>query len=464
MKKIFEKHGLFKVLSIALFVVALLTWLIPSGSFDGTSVVIDKVTPVGLTDLFTYSYLSFYHFSAIVIFLLVLGGFYGVLSVTKGYNALVDKIAKFVKGRELIFTVVVSLLFAVVASISSEIYHLFLFAPFVISIIRRAKMDKITAFCVTFGSILVGIFGATFSSAIVGNMLSVFSVEYTDVMYYKIGMFVFAFLALNLFNCLHISNGKKAEEQDELFVVEEVSGKARMWPIITVFAILLVLQILAFIDWNGSFAVTTFTEFNTWLNDIKIGDVNIVSRIFGTLTEFGQWHLFILSMVVAFFGTIGALLSKTKLNDVIEGALDGARKMLKPLIIVMMIYSICVLSVLFPVIPTITDWIINLADGVKLFLSGIASFVASILSVEMRYVLVNAGSIIASTGVTGTSLALVTQATYGLVQFFAPTSVILMFGLSYLDISYKKYFKNMWKFILVLLAGVIVLTTLLIVL
>ena len=44
--------------------------------------------------------------------------------------------------------------------------------------------------------------------------------------------------------------------------------------------------------------------------------------------------------------------------------------------------------------------------------------------------------------------ALILQATNGIIKFFAPTSAILMFGLSMLDIKYKDYFKYIWKFLL----------------
>ena len=47
---------------------------------------------------------------------------------------------------------------------------------------------------------------------------------------------------------------------------------------------------------------------------------------------------------------------------------------------------------------------------------------------------------------------------YGLVQLIAPTSVILVAGLTYLDISYKEYLKNIWKPVLVALAVIILLT------
>ena len=39
----------------------------------------------------------------------------------------------------------------------------------------------------------------------------------------------------------------------------------------------------------------------------------------------------------------------------------------------------------------------------------------------------------------------------GLVQIIAPTSALVMLGLSYLEIPYKKWFKHIWKFFVIML-------------
>jgi uncharacterized ion transporter superfamily protein YfcC len=49
----------------------------------------------------------------------------------------------------------------------------------------------------------------------------------------------------------------------------------------------------------------------------------------------------------------------------------------------------------------------------------------------------------------------------GLVQVIAPTSVIAIFGLSYLDIPYKKWIKYIWKFFLIMLALLLIIFALL---
>ena len=49
----------------------------------------------------------------------------------------------------------------------------------------------------------------------------------------------------------------------------------------------------------------------------------------------------------------------------------------------------------------------------------------------------------------------------GLVGFVAPTSAIMLLGLTYLDIPYKKWIKYIWKFALVMLALLLIIFVLL---
>ena len=49
----------------------------------------------------------------------------------------------------------------------------------------------------------------------------------------------------------------------------------------------------------------------------------------------------------------------------------------------------------------------------------------------------------------------------GLVSMFTPTSIVLMLGLSYCDIPYKKWFAYIWKFLLGMLVCLLVIFALL---
>ena len=62
------------------------------------------------------------------------------------------------------------------------------------------------------------------------------------------------------------------------------------------------------------------------------------------------------------------------------------------------------------------------------------------------------------------AIAFALQALYNFMMLFAPTSVGLVIGLYYLNIPYNKWFKYIWKLLLVLFIVIIVTTTIIYVL
>ena len=79
----------------------------------------------------------------------------------------------------------------------------------------------------------------------------------------------------------------------------------------------------------------------------------------------------------------------------------------------------------------------------------------SIFAVDFQFVVGLIGSLFATFENAQIS-ALILQAAYGFVGFIAPTSAVLMLGLSMLDIKFKDYFKGIWKFLLALLIVIFV--------
>lgn len=84
MKKSIKKHDLFKIIGIAILFTALLTWIIPVSQYTGTEMYVGEISRLGIANLFASGVYSLSTMLYQVTFLLVLGGFYGLLSVTSG--------------------------------------------------------------------------------------------------------------------------------------------------------------------------------------------------------------------------------------------------------------------------------------------------------------------------------------------------------------------------------------------
>lgn len=204
MKKFFEKHDLVKIALCMILLTVILSWIIPQGYFNAGELVKGEITRVGLFDFVTYGLLGMYYFTVLVTFFFVLGAFYQFLSKLGAYQKLTDKIAAKVKGKEILFSLIISFVFAALASIVNEYLVLVAFMPFIITICSKLKMDKISSFVTTFGAMLVGILGSTISAKVAGMNVQYLSVAYTDNLLEKILLFAIAFIVYSLFNIRHL--------------------------------------------------------------------------------------------------------------------------------------------------------------------------------------------------------------------------------------------------------------------
>lgn len=470
MKKFFEKHDLFKIVGIVALVAILLTWLIPASSFSGSEMVVSEITRIGLNDLFTDVLLSAYYFAIIITFLLILGGLYQVLSKTSGYQTIVERIAKFLKGKELWFVLIVSFLFAVLTSISNEIYQLLIFVPFIITIILKLKMSKITALSTTFGSMLIGVIGATFSPMILEYLNSYLTLTYTSELVTKIMLFVVTYVSFNFFNYMHIKKtlkNKVDETKDDKFELPEKTEKGKIWPLVVVLSFLAFFIIVGYISWEASFGVTIFNSFHTWLIGLSILEVPVISYVLGTSSAFGLWDLYTIQMIMLIATVVIAGIYKIKFDELLRSFGEGAKKMLKPILIALMIYVVCIFTVMFPVVPTIVSWMMGAVKDVATFggvlLTSLSAIIASVFNVELRYAVSSLIPYYASVFGSETAnpvISIIFQSFYGFVQFFAPTSLMLMLGLSYLEIPYKEWFKYIWKFVVGLFVIILIIVCL----
>lgn len=468
-KSMFEKHDLLKIVLLAVVVTVVLTWIIPYGYVSGGTYTKYDLGRQGLSDIMLSGIYSAQFFIQQLMFILFVGIFYGVLSHIAGYKAFVSKIANKLKGKEKGFVLVSSLIMTLLTSFLSQTYVILIFVPFIINIASKMNIDKITAFLCTFGSMLIGILGATYGSegfVYFINYLNYYqTVAITEEIGVRFGILALGFILFNFFTIRHMKKIKKNEDKiEDLFVVEEEkSKKVKVWPMIVFLSVLALFTILGYVNWKDCFNVTIFDKFHTWLTELAIGDYTILSYILGNnAAAFGAWDLYTIMIVMAIILLLSIIIYGVKFDDVIESAIEGIKKLVKPIIILLLIYVVFVFVYWCPFTVTICNWITNFADGFNPFLATISATVSSLFHIDFGYAGYALGDIITTTYGQSYNIGIIVYVTMnGLVGLVAPTSAILLLGLSYLDIPYKKWMKHIWKFALMMLALLLVIFTLL---
>ena len=99
-----KKNTLFKIIAITAFVLAVLSWILPASATSGTELASLGLVRVSLYEFLYYPLLAVQFFLQPFLFVLAVGGLYGILNETGKYRNILEKIAKSLK-RNSIFNI-----------------------------------------------------------------------------------------------------------------------------------------------------------------------------------------------------------------------------------------------------------------------------------------------------------------------------------------------------------------------
>lgn len=514
------KHNTVKVVLVTLLVFMLLSWILPAAYFQGSYIEQGRVQ-MGIADLFSYPTTALSYFGYIAVYLLVVGGFYGVLNKIGAYRTLLDKLsASFKKHGKVILSAMMVLL-AVITSICGLQLGLIMFFPFLVSLILLMGYDKIVAALTLVGSTMIGIAGSTFAFSNTNIIMSTLSLKITSNMLVKVIILVLGLVLLILNTMLYISKiekeakkakkKQKAEEKKEAkttktskstkktaekgtkttkkttkktvaaekveevkvitaekteeFIPTKIKGKHKVWPLAVVFSLMFIIMILAFISWTGAFNNTLFEDITENVKKFEIFDFALFGKILGNVQAFGNWTLIDLMGIMIISLGLLMVVYKIKFRDGLEAFAEGAKKALEPAVLVVLIYTILVAVTYHPFQLVIYKFLFGFTKGFNIITSTIAAMLASLFNADPLYAFQSVLPYLTSLVSKKSTLAIagvVYQSVYGVTMLVAPTSVVLMTVLSYLGISYKEWFKNIWKLLLELLALLLIIFVILI--
>lgn len=470
-----KKYGLFKVLTVLLVLVIIATYFIDSRQ-GGKSYL-------ALGDVFLNYLQSFYYFFDTALFILVVGGFYGLLNRIPAYKKMLKSIVNRIGNKRKLFVVIITILFALISSLTGFNVLLLLVIPMFISVILLLGYDKLVALSATIGSIVVGFVGGVFVT--VKDPSSYYTVSYTTFDKFvgldshftnvlpRIALFVIAVTIFVLYIINHIkkvelgNSSYELSKVDNLFVeVKDRTGKKieisedkkiMVWPLIVGLFLIFVFIVLGYFPWGDLFKIEIFNDFHTWLTGLKIGDYAVfTSLVSNSFTSFGTWGNlgnYMMAIVVVFvIMIILALVYSIKFEDAMDGFLYGMKKMLPSVLIVGLSYTVLVSCYNNGFVESV----VTLAGerlGDNAIVHSLLVMLGSVLNVDLYYTTTSVFTSITATLSEQANLsvyAVMFQSLFGLVQLVGPTSILLLIGLSYLEVPYKTWLKYIWRFVVAL--------------
>lgn len=463
-------NTLFVVIFTVLFV-ALLTWILPITFING-EFVSQARSQIGLFDLFTYPTYLVYNFVYILVYVLIVGAFYAVLNKTGAYRQILDGLVKFLKGKEILFAIILTLVSSVIVSFTGFTYEMVLVFPFIIALVLMLGYDKIVASLMTLGPVITGIMGSTFSKVVNGTFIGLLNangtvVSYTDLIWVKIILLVVlnAFLVgyVIFYSKKHSLGNNKLEEN--IFVPEKTKEVHKKWPLITLLVITLVVMVLSTINWADAFKITFFTDVLEKINSLTVGGFNIWEKLLGTIVAFGKWtyneyFVFLLIMVLVI-----KIAYKVKFEEFFDAIYDGMRNYIYAAGVMLLAYTVLICTSNHPVILSVLKPLLVVGEHFNSLWLGLkfafSTFISALFNTDFGF---HSYSVLPLTYVTtyikDTEMyavcGLIAQMMNGLAMLIAPTSAVLLFNLSTLKINYLEWLKKIWILFLSFLFVVIV--------
>lgn len=458
-----KKHNGLKVVLISIGVLILLTWLLPGAVYQGSYMDQGRVQ-MGLFDALVYPTATVAYFGYIAVFVLVVGGFYGVLSKTGVYRKLLDKIVELFKGKDALLLGIIMVLLALATSVCGLSLMLLVFFPLIISLVLLMGYNKLVAASVTVGSVMIGLIGTTFAGGTVDLLNQILSLNMQTELITKAIILVIG-LVLLIFNTLWYAKkikGAVSEKKDD-FIPSKTDSKRRVWPLVLVIDLIFVIMVLSFMSWKTAFDLDVFEKATDAVMSFEIFGFPIFSKILGSsISAFGSWSINEIIALLLVAAIALALIYRVKFNDFISSFLNGMKKAMGPALLMLLIYVCLVIVVYHPFQLVIADFILGLTKNFNVVTSTVVAFISSLFNMEMIYNVQNTVPYVISI-IKDTTLypliAIIFQTMYGFVMLFAPTSVILMGTLTYLQIPYHEWLKYIWKLLLQLIVVLFIIFT-----
>lgn len=455
-----KKYNLLKVLALTFAVVVLLSWIIPAGTYtNGAFVSADATVPAGLYDLILLPVATLSSFAQYGLLFLAIGGFYGLINKTGVYSKLVDNVVKKFKGKEKRFVVISVVVMTLLSSLTGLTSVLLVIVPFLVAILLSMGYNKLTAFASTIGSILVGQIGTTYGFNLAGYLSYYLGFSIHAEILTKIIMLAILTFVLVMFVLKGTDKKPAKGEEIEIPLLEKENKKKSATPLIVITCILLLVSIVGMYNWYNAFNVSIFKDIHESIMDFKIDTYPLFSNILGSVSEIGFLSNYDLIVMLVLASLLIGWLYNVKFNDMIDGFVNGMKQMLKPAFYATLASLIFLFVYYNASKGSFVNTVINTFMGDKFSLpstmvnGAVLGFFYNDFTalISTNYALFTAFDK-AQLPIIGVLL----QSMYGLVMLVAPTSIFLMGGLAYLNVSFKDWIKYIWKFALIALGVIVV--------
>ena len=491
-KKGFKMPSSYTVLIIIIALMAALTWIIPAGQYDtdkagnliaGTYKTVAS-NPQGIWDVLMAPIRAMLGHEPtkaaidVSFFILMVGGFLGVVNETGTLDVGIASIVKKYKGREKMLIVVLMPLFALGGTTYGMGEETMAFYPLLVPVMMAVGFDSITAVAIILLGSQIGCLASTlnpFATVIASDTAGVPTAEGLALRL----IFWFVMVAMSTYFVYRYADKiqkdptkslvyNQREEDLKHFNVSNnedapsvLSKKQKH--VLYLFIATFVIMVASFIPWTD-LHITLFENLNAWLTGLPV-----IGKIIGSsAAALGTWYFPEGAMLFAVMGIIIGVVYGLKEDKIISAFMNGAADLLSVALICAVARGIQVIMNDGMITATILHWG---EEGLKGLSSQLFIILTYIFYLPMSFLIPSSSGLASATmgimaplgefvNVKGSLIITAYQSASGVLNLVAPTSGIVMGALALGRISLGTW----WKFIGKLIVAIIVVSILLLLL
>ena len=422
----------FAVLFGIIAMMACLTWIIPSGKYNlvpdpsnpsetireaGTYQEIPKVEHItneetgevttvdhrqGLWDIFMAPIKGMSDRLDVIVFVLILGGFLGVVMKTGALDAALGGLLKKMNGKEKWLIPILMTLFAIGGTTYGMQEEAVAFYALIVPVMMAAGYNAMTAVMIIVLGGGVGVLASTVNPFSTGIAARTANVQLGSILWIQGIILVLMLIAAIIYTMHYAKKVKAGKYKDDstvastfkaidLKAIPEYTGKRKL--IMGIFALTFLVMIISLIPWSN-FHITLFEDFHTWLAGIPI-----LSNILGVghNVALGSWYfneisaLFLISaLIIAFIYRKGFHEKEVSITDTF---IDGSEQLLSVAVIIAVAAAVSIVMRSGGIEDTIIHWG---EAGLKNSNGGIVGILAYIFYLPLSFIIPSSSGLAAA--------------------------------------------------------------------
>ncbi len=485
-KKKFQMPSSYTVLFLLIVLVAILTWIVPAGVYEYVDSTASNLQPIpgtykvaaqnpqGLWEIIMAPIKGFSDARDIALFVLIIGGFLGIVMKTGAIDAGVAAVVRKFKGNETLMIPIMMVVFALGGTTFGMAEETVAFYAILTPVMLAAGFDTITTMAtILFGSGL-GCLNATVNPFSTGIASGFAGISIGDGIFLRGGLLIIQLTLVSMMIMRYAKSVKENPKNSVVFATREadyefflgknaIKGEAapeltsQRKLVLTLFGLTFITMILGVVPWAYKFNINIFEDATTALKNIPV-----VGSALGEMVPLGDWWF---SEMTALFLVMAVIIGKIygmKEKEIVSTFVDGARDLLGVALIVGISRGITIVMSA----GGMTATVLHIGETYLTNLGKIPFILFTYLFyIPMGFLIPSTSGLATLTmpilaplgdfaGVSKSVVVTAFQSASGIMNLITPASAVVMGGLALVRVDYITWIKFSTKFL-----GVIFLTT-----